>query len=165
MQQFAASLQSLMTNFVAVYRQLADVATEKTALLVQGDVGKLEALLTKETELLFAAGKLEKQRVALLAEWRREAGWTEENVTTQFVLAQLADAAKDDIAAQTRELKRLIAKIQAANVTNGELIKRALHFVNYSLELLSGHDAGEMTYGANGSLDRQQGRKILDQKI
>ena len=165
MQQYTASLLSLMTNFVTLYRQLADLAKEKTAVLVQGDVGKLEVLLAKETELLLAAGKLEKQRVGLLQEWRKDAGWTEENVTTQFVLAQLEEAAKDDIEAQTQELKRLIEELEAANVTNGELIERALHFINYSLELLSGHDAGEMTYGASGHLGHQQGRKILDQKI
>jgi len=165
MQQFAASLLSLMINFVTVYRQLADLAKEKTAVLVQGDVRRLETLLAKETELLLAAGKLEKQRIALLQEWRKDAGWTEENVTTQFVLDQLTDAAKEDIEKQTQELKRLIEELRAANVTNGELIERALHFVNYSLELMSGHDAGEMTYGANGYLGQQQGRKILDQKI
>lgn len=165
MEQFAASLLSLMTRFVMVYRQMAGLAKEKTEVLVQGDVGKLEALLAKESELLLAAGKLEKQRLVLLEEWCAAAGWTEEKITTQFVLDQLPDTAKGPIEEQTGELIRLIEELRTANAANGQLIERALHFVNYSLELLSGQDAGEMTYGANGHLGEKQGHKILDQKI
>lgn len=165
MQQYVDSLCILMANLVTVYQNLVALAKEKTAILVQGDVQKLEALLAQETELLFAAGKLEKQRGILMQEWSAAAGWKAEEVTTQFILEQLEPSAKESIEQKTIELKPLLDELRALNKTNGELIEQALHFVNYSLELMSGHDAGGMTYGANGHLGDRQGYKILDQKV
>lgn len=165
MQQYADSFVSLMSNLVTVYQKLANLAREKTDILVLGDVQKLEALLAREAELLLSAGKLEKERGILIKEWSATAGWTIEEVTTQFIMGQLETSAKERLEEKTQALKQLLDELQELNKTNGELIERALQFVNYSLELISGHDAGGMTYGANGHLGDRQGYKILDQKI
>lgn len=165
MQQYAASFCALMSNFVTVYQSLLSLAKEKTGILVQGDVQKLEALLAQETEFVIAAGKLEKQRSGLLKEWSTAAGWKPVELNTQFVVEQLEASHKELVEAKVIELKQVIDELREANNANGELIDHALQFVNYSLELLSGQDAGGMTYGANGYLGDRQGYKILDQKV
>ncbi|HWR56543.1 MAG TPA: flagellar protein FlgN [Negativicutes bacterium] len=165
MQQYAASFVTLLSDFITVYQNLASLAKEKTNILVQGDVQKLDALLTQETELLIGAGKLEKQRAGLIAEWGRAAGWTTGEITTQSIMSQIEESSRTAMEGKVRELKRVLDEIRALNKTNSELIEQSLQFVNYSLELMSGPDVGGMTYGANGALGDRQGYKILDQKV
>ncbi|HBS58181.1 MAG TPA: hypothetical protein DEA44_02820, partial [Firmicutes bacterium] len=118
-----------------------------------------------ETELLIGAGKLEKQRAGLIAEWGRAAGWTTGEITTQSIMSQIEESSRTAMEGKVRELKRVLDEIRALNKTNSELIEQSLQFVNYSLELMSGPDVGGMTYGANGALGDRQGYKILDQKV
>lgn len=164
-QQYAASFATLLTNFVAVYQKIVNLTKEKTGLLVQGDVQKLEVLLTQETELLIQAGKLEKQRDSLINEWSAAAGWQRAEVTTQFIVGQLAAPVKEAVEKEAQDLKILLDELRALNKTNSELIEQALRFVNYSLEIMSGPDVSGMTYGSNGNMGDRQSYKVLDQKV
>jgi flagellar biosynthesis/type III secretory pathway chaperone len=162
--KYAAPFFLLLSKHVAVYQELVSLGQEKTRILVTGDIKKLENLLTKETELLLAAGKLEKERHSLVQEWSTVASWEPKDVTIEFIITQIDNPDKAGIQEKALELKGLVSELSEANRTNAELIERALQFVNYSLELMVGGDISGMTYGANGHMGDRQSYKVVDHK-
>lgn len=164
MKEYVVPFISLLAEYIEIYKQLVTLAQEKTQVLVAGDIKKLDRLLAQETELLLLAGKLENQRKQTVEVWAKAAQWPNVDITIEYIIMQLPAPEQEAVRSKSVELKHVIDELRNINATNGELIEKALQFVNYSLELMTGGDAGGMTYGANGHLGGRQGYKVFDHK-
>jgi flagellar biosynthesis/type III secretory pathway chaperone len=162
--RYVVSFLALLSNFIDTYQKLLFMANKKREILVAGDIERLAELISEETEIILTAGKMENQRRKLIEEWGEAENWPKDDLTIEFILTQLEPPHAEEARQKVMQLKQFVAELKETNTLNGALLERALEFVNYSLELLTGGDTG-MTYGVNGYADGRKNLKILDQKI
>lgn len=163
-ERYVVSFLTLLSKYIDTYQKLVSFSNEKREILVAGDIERLNKLISDEAEIILAAGKIENQRRQLIAEWGEAVNWPEKDLTVEFIISKLEPPHAEEAKQKAAQLKQLIDELKELNATNGELLERALQFVNYSLELLSGAESG-MTYGVDGYTEGRKSIKILDQKI
>jgi len=158
-------MESLLNRQMELYQSLVEMSDRKQQVLVKGDLKELESIIKAEQALLWQAGKLEESRLALQGEMASAAGLKPEELN----LSKLAELAGEPFASRYRALQGcmvgLMDQLGAINKLNMELIEQSLSYINFSLELLSGAEAGDTYTPAGKSPSRKVGTKLLDRKV
>ncbi len=158
-------MESLLDRQLELYQSLVEMSHRKQQVLVRSDLQELESIIKAEQALLWQAGKLEESRLALQGEMAAAAGLKPEELD----LSKLAELAGEPFASRYRSLQgRMVAlmdRLGTINKLNMELIEQSLSYINFSLELLSGAEAGETYTPAGKSPGRKGVTRLLDRKV
>lgn len=158
-------MESLLDRQLELYQSLVEMSHRKQQVLVRGDLQELESIIKAEQALLWQAGKLEESRLALQGELAASAGLKPEELD----LSKLAELAGEPFASRYKSLQGCMVAIMdqlgAINRLNMELIEQSLSYINFSLELLSGAEAGETYTPAGKSPGRKDVTRLLDRKV
>lgn len=130
------------------YRELLRFGEEKGRVLVENDLPALERIVAEEEFLLRRLQAAEARRLDLQAAWARILGCPPEELTLSRLARHFPPEEVARLEAVREEMAGLIARIAETNRTNGELLRQALAFVNYSLRLFAGPERG--VYAAPG---------------
>jgi len=158
-------LLAVLSNMLSIYQAILTLSQQKHEILVAAKSHDLEIVTKQEEILILQVGKLEDQRGKLVSELMANHGITE----GQFSLAELHKIATPTVVEQLENFGKEFTDIMTAmvpiNKENTDLIKQALGFINYNINLLSKTVVGP-TYAAKGQADKQTiQRTVFDARV
>jgi len=151
-----------LASMVEAHKRVLELANEKKAVLISGDVKELQTLLSRESASVEELQQLEQQRMRGVAVYMYEKGFQGRSLTLEELLTvEKAPAARFALQAHAKELRHLVQEISELNQTNQQLIETSLSYVQYSIGMLVPKEPS-IGYGPNG---RNRYASLLDAKI
>ncbi len=147
-----------------LYGQLYSIAESKTGFVVKGEVENLQTLVGKEQKLVSELNKLQDVREQILGQVAKTIGKNPQDLTLSELAAQLPAEQAQQLNQSRDRLKETVGKLTSKNDLNQQLIKNALEYVDFSLNLLTQPVPQTPQYGRKGNETGSKGRGILDIK-
>jgi len=159
---FESVVRSLR-KLVELHQQLINISEQKTDLIKEGKVEKLQEKILQERKLVLQLEQYEKERQALVESWFISKDLTTEDMTISSILLNLeSEKQQNKLASVTTELTEAITDLKRSEQLNRELLEQSMQFVQMSLHLLS-PTLEQMNYGEkDAKVDR--GRSVFDSK-
>lgn len=159
---FESVVRSLR-KLVDLHQQLINISEQKTDLIKEGKVEKLQEKILQERKLVLQLEQYEKERQALVESWFISKDLTTEDMTISSILLNLDNEKQQNkLASVATELTEAITHLKRSEQLNRELLEQSMQFVQMSLHLLS-PTLEQMNYGKkDAELDR--GRSVFDSK-
>lgn len=165
MKQHWQNLIAVLEEMLSLYQAILTLSQEKRKVLVSANGQMLEQITKQEEILILQAGKLEKRREKAID----EIGLAYEFEAAETNITKLKEFADPDIASKLDELSSQLSKtfseLGATNKINTNLIKQALVFVNYNINMLAQSTASP-TYAPVGKSGQSgNSRNWVDRKV
>ena len=158
-------LLAVLQESVELYNGLLLLGEEKRQALIGARAADLDAVTKREELLIIEGTSLEERREKVTVALANGYNISEKSPT----LAVIADAAEPDMANQLKECKAelddAVQRLLRINETNGALIRQALHFVNYNLNLLTQSQVDNTYAPAGASYGPRASVALLDRKV
>lgn len=149
------------------YGQLCTLAEEKREVVIKGDIEKLKNITNSENELVGRNQKLEKERISLMNDIADVLNYSSEEITLTKLIELLNNQQKDrealkDIQAR---FKDKLNTLKSLNEKNGILIKQALSYVDYNMNVMQSYRTlPSISYQSGGEVRMSEGRNFFDTK-
>ena len=160
-------LLTVLEESVELYKGLLLLGEEKRQALIGARAAELDAVTRREELMILEGTRLEERRAKVTAAIATKRQISDNPPT----LAAIIGVAEPEMARRLKvckaELDDAVQRLLRINETNGALIRQALHFVNYNLNLLTQCQA-ETTYGSSGSRLKAEGSSaavVLDRRV
>lgn len=148
----AGQMLAILQEQLEVQRSFLVLARKKEKALVEGDLDEMEGVVRAERFLLWQSGRCEDERLAVQGKLAVSLGRSPEEVTLGFLVETLSPSLADDFRRLEGELRDVWRELEAVNESNRELLKRALTFVYFSLDLLTQGAGQGATYFPAGDV-------------
>ncbi len=131
-------LLSVLTEEEAAFKQLLDVTSRKTQIIVQNDINALRTITDEEQDVMNHIGQLDKRRETVTHDI---ADVINKDVET-LKLTALADLLKSQPEERDRlntlidGLSTTVGQVHRINEQNAELIKHSLEMVEFDLQMV-----------------------------
>ncbi len=131
-------LLSVLTEEEAAFKQLLDVTSRKTQIIVQNDIDALRTITDEEQDVMNHIGQLDKRRETVTHDI---ADVINKDVET-LKLTALADLLKSQPEERDRlntlidGLSTTVGQVHRINEQNAELIKHSLEMVEFDLQMV-----------------------------
>jgi len=154
-----------LTEILTLYQSLLELSKRKKDILISADAQELDSIIRQEQSIILKLGEFEKERQNVI----KQIGDLHNVKADHLTLSQVLKLADEDSAKRLGHLgdslKTIGTEITELNNINTQLIKQALHFVNYSINILA-RTVADSTYAPQGqSGNANQVRKFIDHKI
>ncbi|WP_422446901.1 flagellar protein FlgN [Thermoanaerobacterium sp. DL9XJH110] len=159
-----ALIMSLLRDELNAYKELLKLAERKTDVLVKGDVKVLDEITKIEQEMIAKLGRMEAERYDLVKQLAEAMHKDPSEITATFVKDVLPPQETENFTKIYQEFKDVLKKIDEKNRVNERLIKKALEYINFSIDLLTGAGEPKTGYGADGQSARQRAFHFVDRK-
>ena len=157
-------LLDVLHKMLNIYRIILTLSQQKKEVMVAVNIQELEKVTQQEEIFMIQIGKLEKQREKIVSEIMAGHGMT----GGQISLEQLHKVATTDIVEQLEIFKKEIGivmdEIVPLNELNMKLIKQALGFIDYNINILS-QTVAENTYAPKGQAGGKARRTVFDARV
>lgn len=135
----------------AVHVELLDAAREKQGAIIKNDIDTLNKLVQRESKLVKSVEQLNAERVQRLREWMLSLGYNvpATGVTITMSLAERyarSAVEKESLGREKHRLRKVVDELRSQNENNQKLLKQALQYVNFSMDLLTADPGDDMTY-------------------
>lgn len=163
MKKHIEQLKKVLEQQIEVYKDILDLSINKTNVVVNGHIKKLEEITEEEQKLIIKIGKFEDIRENIIHNMKAELGIEIElNMTT--LNDYLEEADKVFIENVKDQLMDILNQLKERNVLNGSLINDSLEYINLNIDLLT-NSTIENTYD-NSQQDSKgtQARRLFDTK-
>jgi flagellar biosynthesis/type III secretory pathway chaperone len=147
-----------------LFGQLLEIADKKTGVVVKGEIETLQELVGKEQKLVNELGKLSEARDKIVGQISKGLGKKPEELILTDLAAVLPAEQANRFSAIRDKLKAVVDKLQSKNDLNQRLLKNALDYVDFTLNLLTQPGPQSAQYGRKGNETGSPGRRILDIK-
>ncbi|WP_188454139.1 flagellar protein FlgN [Virgibacillus oceani] len=155
-------IQSL-EKLVTLHESLLNVSQQKTQVMKEGSVEKLQPLLIKERKHVQALEQAEAKRQQDVDKWFAEQQISNEHATITAMLEVLANEnERDELEKITVSLTEVITKLKGQEQLNQALINQSMQFVQLSLDMLN-PSIKNMNYGKKEDTDTIK-RSVFDSK-
>ncbi|GGA67165.1 flagellar protein FlgN [Ornithinibacillus halotolerans] len=159
------SVQSIietLNKLISIHRQLLDLSIQKTEIVKEGQIEKLQSVLVKERKLVQQLEKEETVRHEEVKNWFAQQGLSNDEATMTNLLNHIEnEIEKIELEEHAVQLTDLIVKLKQQEQLNLALIHQSMQFVQLSIDLLS-PSLKNLNYG-----DKQQptvNRSLFDSK-
>ena len=162
------SMIGLLDAMAEGYLEMIGLAEEKRDALVNAQADKISGIIAREETLLKRMGALENERAAIVRRIAEKSGWSDQKIK----LLHLVERAPEKFAERMKEaghkLADIVMRIALLNGINNNLLKQAMHIVEYNINILSRAQAAPV-YEAGGAHLRRDGKGdlrlgVLDKK-
>lgn len=147
-------LLTVLSKMLSIYQAILILSQQKREILVAAQSQELGKVTEQEEILILQIGKLEEHREILVGELMALHGIEE----GKFSFEELGKIAQPSVVEQLeslrKEFRKIMEEIEPLNKLNTELIKQALHFINYNINILSQTAVGP-TYAPKGQNNEQ----------
>jgi flagellar biosynthesis/type III secretory pathway chaperone len=162
------SVQSIIETIeklTSLHQQLIKLSEEKTTIVKEGAVDKLQAILIKERKYVQQLGQVEEKRKTLVDTWFSERKLSLEEATVTNMLQHLTDdKEKQEVEESAVRLTEAIVKLKQQEQLNMALIQQSMQFVQLSVDLLS-PSLKNINYGNKSEKDQSgENRSVFDSK-
>lgn len=166
MQELCENLAVVLKQMAVVYRDVLLLGKDKKEVLVAGKVDALGEITRQEELCILQAAKLEKERERILAAIKEQ--FPTQQAASTLSLSEIIKETDADtanvLALAGEELRDIAVEIKKITEVNSALLKRAMAFVDYNINLLTHHRSGP-SYAAQGQDGQSvQKRLLVDQK-
>lgn len=151
-------LLNLLTQLLAAYQQLVQLAPEKRQALVAMKVPEIEQITRQEEILIRKVEELEAQRRAMVRQLFPE----QQNLTLNQIKTLVPDSLRPQFEQLGQEFLAITKEWKRLHEANQQLIQQGLNLVNFSLNVLTRNVAGP-TY-APGADAGGHSRSLFDRK-
>ncbi|MBS4535788.1 flagellar protein FlgN [Clostridium sp. D2Q-14] len=138
-------LKKVLKEEILVYRDLLNLMNEKTEILIEGNIEKLDKLTNKENNIVNKLGKFDNLRNKVIFNIQHKAGMNED-IDILRLLKILDDEDKKEVFDLREEFLEVLSKIKDKNQLNSSLIKDSLDYVNLNISMFT-EEEDEITYG------------------
>lgn len=147
-----------LKNQTELYRELLLLSEKKTDVLVKGDIKTLGEITDVEQEIILRLGKIESERVKIVE------SLCGGETTAEKLKEILPEEKKKEFDSIAKELKEILLKLQRCNEINEKLIRKALEYINFSIELMTSAAKKSAGYDAGGRTSEEETLRIIDKK-
>ena len=158
------ALTETLAALSTAYEKIGALQKKKRGVLVALDMAALEALTAEESACARTVERLEKERLAQLAQIAQETpGVTADTTMEELALLAPDDATHRAVLGASRRLSLLVKETKEASEANALLIEGALTAVNRTLGRIGGAVV-DPVYGHGGTEQVRHLKKNLDFK-
>ena len=165
LKEIADSLSKVLDKEAEIYEKLLKISEHKTKVIVENKVAELEALVKEEQNHIAEIAKLEEERESLVQSAAESTGKDSESLNITELAAMLPDNEAAKLRNSSRNISIILESLKNINELNGKLIKNALEYINFSINLLSGSSVSVSNYENTGNIDGQKSRSMFDLKL
>jgi flagellar biosynthesis/type III secretory pathway chaperone len=144
-----AALISTMEALHNEHIELLSTSREKQTAIVKDDVDGINRLTQRENRLIKAIGQLEQQRKLNLRSWLQllKLPFDPNRISMLEAEKYAVSVADKQALKQMREkLVKLTSALTKQNEHNQRLLRQALQYINFSLDIITGGPENETTY-------------------
>lgn len=148
-----ASWQELINQLTELkkrYDRLLHVLKKKESLIIDGKEKKLGAVVKEEESLINEIEKIEQKRIKAAEACKPED--FEGTPTLKTLLGSAPESHREKLEKISVDLLGAMNAVSMANHGIAELVKEAMNFVSYQINLLSSDTAQEHIYSGNGKM-------------
>lgn len=164
--EFAA----LMDNLEALRREHAELlanSREKQTAIIGNDIDSVNRLTQRESKLVKSVERLDEERKLKLAAWMRTKRVPLKPDQTTLTMAETVTfnaGEKQELRRMRESLASVMTQLRVQNENNQRLIKQALQYVNFSLDLMTGYPEDDSTYHPPEQTGGMYTRSLFDRK-
>lgn len=156
---FTDELKELLDKELIVLKKLESISFEKTDIIINNQLERLEEIIKLEEELINEIGLLEIGRMRLLDTWGVAVDTSLSNVIERVV------EDKDELVHIRNSMDETLEKLGIRNNLNNELITENLDWIDFNMNLVAGIET-PTSYGKdNNELPKPGGNIIFDRKV
>ncbi|MUK90805.1 flagellar protein FlgN [Ornithinibacillus sp. L9] len=156
-------VKELLQNLVRIHEDLLQTSEQKTEVIKEGSVEKLQAVLIKERKHIQVLDKTEEKRKQVVEQWFATKGLSNEDTTITKMLELINDEREQkEVEEVTVALTEIMLKLKQQEQLNMALIQQSMQFVQLSLDLMS-PSLKNMNYG-NEKEKSTVNRSMFDSK-
>lgn len=148
-----AALEKLIENLRQIqqmYAELVDIGEQKKDAIVQNRLNDMSQLVARESKLLKQLAALEQERIHAVSAYQTELGISPNAGSSLAALIRMTVKSEDKqrLDQYRKAILQLADNLKKINETNQMLVRHALDFVGYTLDLLSGGPENDVVYQA-----------------
>jgi flagellar biosynthesis/type III secretory pathway chaperone len=144
------------------YEELLGLSDEKKDIIVKNDVDSLQKITNLESILISQNNKLEKKRISLVSDIAEVLGKRGADLSLTSLAEMLEEQPeKEALLAAGERIRVTLEKLSDLNDLNSTLIKNALDYIEYSLNLMRSTQSDQPHYAINGE-PLEEGRATFD---
>ncbi|TMN21357.1 flagellar protein FlgN [Lentibacillus cibarius] len=141
------SINHALNKLTSLHESLLTLSKEKTEIVKEGSVAKLQSLLIKEQKFVQAIEQAEWKRQQAVHAWAIQHHTDPDTVTITYILKNETDKTSGkELEQWSTRLTSTLAQLKQQEHLNRELVKQSLQFVELSLDMLNPTIQG-MNYG------------------
>ena len=152
-------MASLMENIIRIlneeneeYTTLAALSTEKTPIIIRGDLDALNEITGKEQEVVARIQKLEKDRIQAMEDIANVTNRKQEELKLADLITMMKGRPEQKSLEEIHDkLKTTMANMTRVNEQNRELLKNSLEMVQFEMNLLQSLKTAPETADYNSS--------------
>lgn len=120
------------------YKELVELANQKTPVIVKGDLDGLRVITAKEQDYIEGLNHLEKRRIDVVKDIALVLNKKEEDLTIKAIIALLEgqDKEQKELAEVHDSLRQTLSNISTLNDMNKNLITSALEMAEFNINLI-----------------------------
>ncbi|WP_139787075.1 flagellar protein FlgN [Cohnella massiliensis] len=141
-------LYETMETLLEQHERMLELSEQKKQAIIRNEVNRLTEITTKESRLLKLISDTERQRRQNVEEYYLSKGLKPNPEATVSGIVQLETnpREKTKLANLGERLVESVNRLKQLNELNMQLLKQAIEFNDFSLDLLSGSDEQDMIY-------------------
>lgn len=159
------SIIDKLEQLVEIHQQLIQFSLEKTTIVKNGEVDKLQSHLVKERKLVQQLEKAEAAREKEVEKWFIDNGLSLDDTTITTMLQHLQDEGEQQaLEASAVRLAEALINLKQQEQLNVALIQQSMQFVQLSIDLLS-PSLANINYNNKTDMDKSSAnRSLFDSK-
>jgi flagellar biosynthesis/type III secretory pathway chaperone len=154
---FKEELMETLKKELEILYVLKELTYEKTNIIINNEVEKLEEINNKEEELVNRMTTVEEQRLKLMDSWGIDVG------TTISEIIEKIPEGKEELTEIGEELVKSLVDIQEKNQINSGLINDNLEWLDFNMNLILNTQAST-TYGKENKKTAAN-NNLFDRKV
>ena len=130
-------LVEILTEQSERYEELLGLSLEKRDVIIVNDIENLQKINHLENLVISQNQKLEKKRLALVADMAIVLNQKEEDLTLSRIIELMEGKEEQEALVTARDrIKSILDELKEVNHQNGQLVNNALEYIEYSTNLL-----------------------------
>ena len=130
-------LVEILTEQTERYEELLGLANEKRDVIIANDIEGLQKINHLENLVVSQNQKLEKKRIALVADMALVLDQKEEDLTLTKIIELMKDKEEEKHLQEAHDhIKTVLEELREINNLNGELVQNALDYIEFSSNLI-----------------------------
>ncbi|SFD96922.1 FlgN protein [Lentibacillus persicus] len=152
-----------LEKLIKLHENLMDTAVEKTGLIKQGSLDKLQSLLVKEHKFVQVLEQAELKRQQAVEEWLLEQGRALREPTITAILEMLSNEREQKELEKTAvKLADIVTRLKQQEQLNQALLHQSMQYVELSMDAIK-PSLKHMNYG-NQQTSFSPERSVFDSK-
>ena len=162
----AHALAEILDQETALYKDASDISAKKTDVIVHGKIEELDVLVKAEQAIILKIGRLEDERERIVRALSDELELDLGGVTLSQISERLGKDSFSRLDNCHKKLAATLGGLKNSNETNAQLIRNALDYVNFSVNLLTtSQSSGSLYTQAGQDESARPNRNVFDVKL